>query len=1551
MNSFPGTGISTSGSILELLGYLAPMTPFLFFLWRNSRANLKKEFRSRQFAMPILALIYCTVLLVCMTRITEQIQDFLNSLPNFLDSLKEKLTLDLSSMVQLDPSLAESFSDKLKLSFGDKFGEWAQKLRDYLLSGRVFYLVFVIENTIFMMAHILAKRILLPIMKWIFQEGNPIYEFCAQIAYESSPEEGVWCIKPHLGQMRNMFRALYRGAILVSMILVAVSCKLYMKDLLNVPFSPVFGLILLGEVYFFLSGPTAAEREDLVKGEVEDTTHVSNLQALRPILRKLFGDKLNSDDTTINIGELGAKTTKEVIEELKNDEHPMIEAYGIFMERKVKQGLKLDQNYLHSGLDLLKQKSILFNDPFYYDLIPYAFFALNRSLLKGQKGLIVLGRHGAEEDIEKWCAEGLYEVTNVPDMWKIGVLKNEPETFDIGIITRSNVHNLSLHEANAEFFGSVGFVILIEPSRLLTTAQIGLNSIVRYCKRGNKQLTFCSTDKNCDGLVDALSHVLLTSLTEVSATNHHRGVSSYMCWESDNDRLQHRMLPNISRYLGIGTELSFVALKNQVDGTDWYGGEAFPVTDIHWITKQYYYDLLTYAQLPASQDEMDDMFRVTPNIWSAKTRENAYMTVEDEANNMFEIKRLFATRGDKQGFINVISTEYLLKDYMTANDALFITDAKAIPYIVADYAHTLRNVVLRICLRMSSGYVAEEEVKNELLLVDVDTEEVRENLWREICNCFMGKGKHEVNRYGEDVIVHTVGKKTYNFNADIIQVRRKFSLETGKMDNVFSITDERFIKEFLGDLKSANYIAEDEKGDTNFLGSEIMGQVFQKYLPGQFFTFCGKYYEMVRVTMDGQVLVRRAADHINGRPGYRQVRHYFLSEVRDSETMGEVREIGGMKVSTQYANIRVETPAYWLMNKHNDFATGKLVNINAVPERKYYNKQILKVEFPEGSASPEVLHTVTVLFNEILATLFAENQPYISVVTAEENTFPNTYTVEGDEGFTLEPGALYIIEDSQLDIGLLVAVRRNLDRIFSIMCDYLDWHLEALEESINPPAPPADGGAGNDGEDGAGMFGGETAGKKKGWLRRLIEKIKNFFGKFKRKKKDKPEEEGTPVIAGQPVPGEEPSGEPEGTKAPEGETETPKTPEEPETAETAETEETPESGEATESEEPASGEEISEAAEPEAPETDTEILKTPEVSETEETPEDGEEEAKSSESIALFSVPHSGGSSRLNAARPIVRASEEEIPAEGEGTEGEIEFEKPEVIDVNAAMIPERKPYHLRYFLLYGGDAMPEGLNPAETLEFLKLLGFDNGGLKQARKGKGIADAIESSFIPNQAGRHYCDFCGVELTGKEMEVLKDGRERCMVCGRTAIKSEKEFTELYAEVLKNMDTFYGVKITVPVSVHMVNAKKLHKRLKKTFVPTGNPDGRVLGVAIQEGKKYSIYIENGAPRMQSIMTLAHESTHIWQYLNWNRSGISKRYGKDSELFVYEGMAKWAEIQYAYLTNEFASAKREEIITKMREDEYGIGFRKYIEKYPLTEGTELRGNTPFMDLDKPL
>ena len=1517
-------------TILHTVKLFAAMVPFLLLVLLNGKTNLKREIRSRQALMPILTLAYCIVLAIFFNTVGGWVNRLVSLVIGLLQSLGSRLGQSGSPLSGVLSGILGKITDKVR-------------------ALNPIYLLFIAANFVFVLAHIILKRIILTFLKRLMRSDSKLHKALAGWFYEYDVESDRWYVKKHCGQARTYLKTFYVAGIVVAMLAMLVSGELFRRGLLAALFYPVFGILILGECCFFLHGLTKSEAESEITGEADDASRKGDYTLLRKSLRRLFGDKLEAENSSFTSFFDNARSNDEILFGLENSEVNADESYGIFMRKKQRAGLKLDQNYMLSGLDMMHGKSILFNNPFYYDLIPYAFYPMNRVLLRHGKVLIVLGRHGVEEDILTWCEEGFTSVNSVPGMWRAGVLTDEPQELDVGVMSRSDVHRLKLHAANAEFFSQVEFIVLIEPSRLITTAQIGLNSIVRWCTADGRAPTFCSTDKNCDGLVDALSHILMTSLTEVSATNRPGGTSSYMCWMTDNELWQHRMLPNISRYLGVGTELSFVALKNQVSAADWYGGDSFPVLDEHWIAGQYYYDLLHYADLPTSQDKLSEVFRVTPNLWDAKTEPYHYMTVEDESCNMFEVRREFSTRATVQGFVNVISPEYLLREYMARNNSIFITDPKAIPTIVADYARTARNVVLRLFLRMSVGLVPEGEIRRELSLMDLDTTELKKSLWHELCLCCSPDGEIPTEREKE-LMERTVDGKELVFSEDLIRTRKKFSLQSGRMETCWYIDDEDFAGTVLYDLQNADYIAETEREGRQYLGTELHGQVFQKYLPGQFFTYGGKYYEMLRMTKSGQLLVRRAADHITGRPAYRQVRRYIIRNAVDSPLMGDRVDVSGMKVTKQYADIRVETPAYWKLDSYNDFAHGRLTTVSGIPDREYYRKQLLRIELPDagGRLTENVRHTLTVLFNELFRTLFAENHGLLAAVCSGDPALPETYSLE-TEGSA--ENCIYIIEDSMMDVGLLEAVSRYLDKIFAIACDYLEWHRETLAESLNPPpepeipdftsqTPEAEE-QGKQPKTKLGRFFKKLFGGIGGFFKKLFGKRKAKDGeaggseapakekKRRKKKKDRSAPEAPPV----PAPETEPVTESEPI---------------PEAEPAADIESIPKDGrpiaEATEDAEaiaePVAPDEPLTEADTEEPDSETGSVDEPGVSDTPDVDapiadRSSDDEAPDAEAEEL--PEDDGGAPPVLFSLAPPRILFDTLP-DGTG-DGADEAE------------PSPRPYHERHYLLYGGETVPEGLVPEETEDYLKALGYGGNELTQARNGRTAAELVEREFTPGKPGSRYCDFCGRELVGTEYEVLRDGRERCMTCSRSAVKTAAEFKQIYREVLYNMETFYGIQIRVPVRVEMVNAKKLHKRLKKTFVPTSNADGRVLGVAIKDKSGYSLLLENGAPRMQSIMTTAHELTHIWQYLNWDPAAIRRLYGASRELEIYEGMAKWSEIQYAWLMNEPAAAKREELITRARNDEYGNGFRMYAERYPLSEDIRMRFGSPFDDKQRPL
>ncbi len=1505
--------------IIEIAKVVAAILPFVALCFASKKVNLPKGERSRQVLMPIAALIYVIVAMSLMHNINEWLLRLIDNIPKWIAALAgfSWMPEKIGAVLLQVSSVIASFLEKLNLGF------W----------------IFFISNTVIILVYMIVKKICIKIMAAAVKTDGVIHTKISGFFYGYFEFRNCWCLKQEFVQMRSMFKVFYYSAVVLSSLLMLVSGKFYNDGLIKAIFYPVFGVLVVGELYFYLDGATRREFTNDILGEDEDAYRTVNYSLLRKFLRSVFGDKLLSENTSINSALAYDVTTDDIIRELENSEDPKVVSFASYINALNKTGFQIDHNYLHSSLELLNGKSILFNNPFYNDLIPYAFYPMNRALLSHKKVLVVLGRHLIEDDIKTWIEKGIESVTNIPFMWKIGVLNSEEQDLDIGIVTRSMCLDIDVHNANSKFLEEVGYFVVIEPSKLISTAQIGLNLLVKKCRgEEEKEIVYCLCDKNCDGLIDAMSHILMTSITEVSATKKHLGTSSYMCWEADADYLHHRLVPNISRYLGLGTELSFAALKNQVSKTKWYGGEAFPVTDIRWIDKQYYYDLTKYASLPTSQEAMDEHFITSSNFWSAETEKNSYLTVEDEANNMFEILRDFSTRTTEQGFINVISSEYLLKDYMADNASIFEADAKAIPYIVADYARSNRNTILRLVLMMSTYPVKTEVLKKELSLLGVKVFDLKKQLWYELYNCYCEISKLSCLPEDYKDAVEAVYKENIEvggglWNCDIIESIDAFSLKSGQMETSYSITDTDFLELCVSELRSAGYVAEDEKGEKYYLGSELKGHIYQKYLPGQFFTFGGKYYEMQYLTADGQILVRRAADHIKGRPSYRQIREYAISDIKPSAKIGAQQNIAGMKIVKEFADITASTSGYYRMEKYNDFATAKCISFegekNGIPERVYRNKEILRIELPEfdGKLTDNIRYTVTVLFNEIFRTLFAENQAYISAVTDtsfltdNQAAQPLTYSLKGD-GCELIGNAIYIIEDSQLDLGLTVAVERNLERIFSIIHDYLKWHYETLENSLNPPPEPQPP-----------IVFGETEEtekpKKKGifaaigrGIKKVIDKIKGWFKKKPKKGDEVPAEGEEPT--GDEIPADETPAAV--TPATDGETPTEETP----------TEETPTEEEPTE-ETPAKKEKKGlfgwlkrKKKKKELPVEDD--VPQVEIPSEEVVPEDGEN-------------------------------SDDDTPADAESgvskepaelTESPVNTEISDSSDTAKAKNPlvyERKPYHERYYMLFGREEELPFVDLMPTLDYLSLMGFERNPLKQARDGKKIAEYIEATYKPGKPDARYCDFCGTEIYGVEYETLADGRDRCLNCGRTAIKTGEEFRKIFEDVKRNMESFYGIRINAGIKVEMVNSKTLHKRLGQAFIPTPKSDGRVLGVAISDRHGYTLLVENGSPRMASMLTMAHELTHIWQYINWNDKAIRKKYGKKMRLEIYEGMAKWVEIQYAYLINEPATAKREEIITSYRDDEYGRGFLRYRAQYPFSLGTVITKPTPFMNTETPL
>jgi hypothetical protein len=263
-------------------------------------------------------------------------------------------------------------------------------------------------------------------------------------------------------------------------------------------------------------------------------------------------------------------------------------------------------------------------------------------------------------------------------------------------------------------------------------------------------------------------------------------------------------------------------------------------------------------------------------------------------------------------------------------------------------------------------------------------------------------------------------------------------------------------------------------------------------------------------------------------------------------------------------------------------------------------------------------------------------------------------------------------------------------------------------------------------------------------------------------------------------------------------------------------------------------------------------------------------------------------------------------------------------------------------YLDFGGADAARAVDAAGTLSYLKTIGLDGGALQRARRA--IREQRASRFEFEGGDVRYCDFCFVRLTGGEYDRLADGRERCVRCSRTVMSGGAEFKELFHRLRMNMELAFDITLRAPAVIRMVNAKEIARRSGERFQPTPGVDARVLGFADRSHSGFRLYIENGAPSLAAISTLAHELTHVWQYSHWADKAIIARYGKRNRLAVYEGMATWVQIQYLFCIRESAFAERQEAYALQRTDEYGVGYRWFLERYPIKRDGDVRHGAPF-------
>lgn len=905
--------------------------------------------------------------------------------------------------------------------------------------------VYLLENLLVLLVFAGLKLVTLPIFRRIVNRWRDTIQDWVENIYEYDPQEDAWFFSPRLGNLRRYLKILYWTSVVLTVLFSAVYFTIpQWPGFAGIAF-PALATLVVGEFFFAYDGITKQEYGKQIDGEEDSAFRIANYDPLRDVLASTFPDRTLSSDR--HLASRAALDSGFRIGQLGRSDHEGERLAGAYFSRLRQSRKDVDVNLLETCVDLLQRKSVLVNNPFYLDLGPYLILPAYHTLLRSRRVLVVAGRDSLASDLTEWITDGLEDITGIPDLWNVEILTTKsPANVHVAVLAFADVHNVELMRNNSDFLKDVDLVVVAEPSKMMATGQLGLSLLISMCG-GRHRPVFAAFDGNHDGLVDALSHLLKTNLTEVVASSLPQGASAEVVWCTEGEHMHTEILPRVSRYLGMGTEIGAVALKYQVPRFQWIGGDSFPVIDMKWIAEQYYAQINAFSDLDLSQDALRDAFIAVANPWALPQEENYFLVVEDEALNAFEAIRKYSTRATMSGFVNLLSDEYLLRDYMVDNRELFSADPKAIPSIVPDFARTERNLALKMIMRMIWSEVTEADIAHEFELIGQGVPVASTAL--------VGSDGFEMESAVVAKLRALMIEHTNVANPGIAQLsgferRRRFE---DSAEPLFRIQEAPDLQGVIQALQPAYFYVEDELGGVNRIGSLLFDHVYQAVLPGQFVTYAGKYYEVQSIATDdvrSGVVLRRAADHIRDRRSYRQWRTFKISDIVESSAIGAITDRAGIVMRRVDASIQVNCHGYFELASRADLDSARPIRVEGIPVRTYSNKSLLEIRLPDITANDR--KTITLLLNEMFVSVYPNAHPYVIALTDDE---------DGEYGYLLteltgsiDPACIYVVEDSMVDLGLTVSVERNWDRFMEIIADYLTWYLLPPEQKdVGAPGP------------------------------------------------------------------------------------------------------------------------------------------------------------------------------------------------------------------------------------------------------------------------------------------------------------------------------------------------------------------------------------------------------------------------------------------------------------------------------------------------------------------
>lgn len=115
-------------------------------------------------------------------------------------------------------------------------------------------------------------------------------------------------------------------------------------------------------------------------------------------------------------------------------------------------------------------------------------------------------------------------------------------------------------------------------------------------------------------------------------------------------------------------------------------------------------------------------------------------------------------------------------------------------YITVDYARTKRNVIFTLCLLLCVESVLEENLRRQLILINLEAKDLATELWKEICVIFSDKDQVEEDASGNPILsVKCNDGNIIHFEKnETLLYKRVYSVASGQFESIYTIENATF---------------------------------------------------------------------------------------------------------------------------------------------------------------------------------------------------------------------------------------------------------------------------------------------------------------------------------------------------------------------------------------------------------------------------------------------------------------------------------------------------------------------------------------------------------------------------------------------------------------------------------------------------------------------------------------------------------------------------------------------------------------------------------------